>query len=511
MLVGTMGYMSPEQIQAELVGPTSDIFSLGCVLYEMVSGKRAFQGRTPAATLSAILRDTPPCLSSFGIQTPPEFSGLIVRCLEKNPSARFQSARDVADDLKTASSRRRRPNRCFTKHRNSIAILPFANAGGDLDSEYLCEGVTESIINRVVQLAQLRVTPRSTVFRYKGMDIDPQAIGRELKVRVVLTGRVVRRGESLVVATELIDVAEGTQLWGERYSRRMADVFELEEEIARKISESLRVKLTGEQKQRLTKRFTGNPEAYQLYLKGRHYWIQRTPESMRKSVGYFQEAIERDPEYALGLRRAGGLLQLYGSLFVCPLSGRDGRRPRCPQLPAVALDAELADGHTSFGFIRGYADRDLATAGKEFREGHRSSTPPPGWRTFGMANVLSIFSRYTAAEEQFQYALELEPLSPVVMQGAAFNSISGRRFDEAVDRCLKGLDIHPDYANFRLWLGVAYECQARYEEAIGEFEKAGLSLTGVPIVTASRAHAHAMSGDPEESSAFDEPSAGGCG
>src|SRR5712692_7278870 len=281
-VVGTVGYMSPEQVRGAAVGPSSDIFSLGCVLHEMISGRRAFLGKTPAETLSAILRDNPAELTGTGVQIPQELERLIAHCLEKNAEERFQSARDLAFGLKAAlggsgastGSQPAPPE--STKAANSIAVLPFANASRDPDAEYLSDGITESIINSLTQIGQLRVTPRSKVFRYKGQDVDPQAAGRELGVRVVLAGRVVQRGETLVVGTELIDVLEGSQLWGERYNRKFADIFAVEEEIARKISESLRMKLSGEEKKRLGKRFTENSEAYQLYLKGRHYWVKRT-------------------------------------------------------------------------------------------------------------------------------------------------------------------------------------------------------------------------------------------
>jgi TolB-like protein len=174
--------------------------------------------------------------------------------------------------------------------------LPFGNASRDPDADYLSEGITESIINSLSRIGQLRVIPRSTVFRYKGQDIDPQAIGRELRVRAVLTGRVTQRGETLVIGTELVDVSEGTQLWGERYNRKLADIFAVEEEIAKKISESLRMKLTGEEEKRLAKRFTENSEAYQLYLKGRHYWTKRTPDSLKKGLESFEQAIEKDQD-----------------------------------------------------------------------------------------------------------------------------------------------------------------------------------------------------------------------
>lgn len=217
---------------------------------------------------------------------------------------------------------------------NSIAVLPFVNISHDPVGEFLSDGITESIINSLAQLSQLRVSPRSTVFRFKGKDIDPQAAGRELQARVVLTGRVTQRSESLVVAAELLDVAAGSQIWGERYNRKMADVFALEEEIARKISESLRMKLSGEEHKRLAKRFTEDSEAYQLYLKGRHYWIKRTGDSLKKAAEFFQQAIDKDAGYALaysGLADCYSILSTY--VIIPPKQGcrscghRAGPRP----------------------------------------------------------------------------------------------------------------------------------------------------------------------------------------
>src|SRR5271169_672084 len=197
------------------------------------------------------------------------------------------------------------------KSLNSIAVLPFANAGRDPDGDYLSDGITENIINSLSKIAGLRVTPRSTVFRYKRKVSDPQAIGSELKVGTVLVGRVTQRKGALVVSAELIDVTEGSQLWGERYNRNLTDLYKVEEEIARKISESLRVKLSGEEKERLTKRFTENSEAYQFYLRGRYCWNRRTAEDIRKGYRYFQQAIEKDAGYALAY---SGLADCYSHL-----------------------------------------------------------------------------------------------------------------------------------------------------------------------------------------------------
>jgi len=375
---------------------------------------------------------------------------------------------------------------------NSIAVLPFANAGRNPDGDYLSEGITESIINSLSRIAQLRVTPRSTVFRYKGQDMDPQAIGRELSVRVVLTGRVTQRGETLVVGAELVDVAEGSQLWGERYNRKLADIFDVEEEIAKKISESLRMKLNGDEEKRLTRRFTENSEAYQLYLRGRHYWAKRTPDSMKKGFRYFQQAIEKDPGYALAY---SGLADCYSQLAAHGLlPPKEGwSRAKAAAAAAVALDPDLAEAHTSLAFVRAFADWDWLAAEREFQRA--IELDPAYWvAPYWYGVILTACGRFEAAGRLTLQAQALEPLSPVIAHGAAYNFIASRRYADAIDVCLKAIDIDPNYPLLRMWLGLAYEQESRYKEAITECEKA-LQLFGrEPVVVGPLAHVHAMAG-----------------
>src|SRR5579864_9335344 len=406
MIMGTVGYMSPEQVRGIPAGPASDIFSLGCVLYEMVSSKRAFQGQTAAETMSSILRDPPPDLTASVKEIPSELGRLIAHCIEKNPEERFQSARDLAFGLKAAlnspvSAAAADP----VKPANSIAVLPFVNASRDPDTEYLSDGITESIINSLAQLSQLKVTPRGTVFRYKGKDVDPQTAGRELNTRVVLTGRVMQRGETLVVSTELVDVAEGSQLWGERYSRKLADIFELEEEIARKISQSLRMKLTGDEHKRLGKRYTENSEAYQLYLRGRHYWIKRTIDGMKKGAEYFQQAIDIDPGYALAYAGLADCYIMLSSYIAIP--PRDGQtKARSAATTAVALDPELAEAHVSWGFIRFLLDWDWAAADRELQRAIELN--PANWQgPYWYSIILAAIGKHAEAEVQIRRAQEL--------------------------------------------------------------------------------------------------------
>jgi serine/threonine protein kinase/tetratricopeptide (TPR) repeat protein len=499
-VMGTPGYMSPEQVLGQQAGPASDIFSLGCVVFEMVSGQRAFPGRTLAETMASILNDTPSNLAAVGVQVPGELDRLVAHCLQKNPQKRCQSARDLAFHLKAVvtSDAGTRVSVAASKSVDSIAVLPFANASADPDTEYLCDGITESILNALARIGRLRITPRSTVFRYKAQDPDALVVGRELDVRLVLTGRVIQRGETLVVGAELADVATGTQLWGERYNRKLSDIFKLEEEIARKISESLRKKLTGEEMTRLTKRFTDNSEAYRVYLRGRHHWIRRTPNHLKKSVEYFQQAIAKDPAYALaysGLADCHSILTLFS---VVP--SKDGlARAKAAAAAAVALDPDLAEGHTSLAFIRAYFDYDWTAADKEFQcalQINPNYWVAPYWSSFSMMSR----AREQEAEQQVRHALELEPSSPAVLHAAALISVMARRYDQAVERCLRGLEYDPGYFHLRLWLGLAYQCQEKYAEAIAEFERAYDLSEGMAMTVGALGNAQAVAGNCHEAS-----------
>jgi len=472
--MGTVGYMSPEQLCGETVGAPSDIFALGAVLYEMLAGRRAFDGRTAQDMLSAILRDDPPDLASVGTSIPADLIRIVSHCLEKNAGERFQSARDLAFALKTVASGGS-ASRPSSETIDSIAVLPFENASRDPDVEYLSDGITETIINRLTQLAGLRVTPRSTVFHYKGREIDPQVAGREIGAQVVLTGRILQRGDRLVVGAELIDVAQQAQLWGERFTRKLADIFAIEEELASRISESLRGRLTRDDRQRLTRRSTEDSEAYRLYLRGRHAFNRRTPASLQHSLRHFAQAIERDPEYALAY---SGLCDSYSVLSYIGVMDPGHVWPKCREAAtrAVAIDDSLAEAHTSLGSVRAFADWNWREAEDEFRRAVELNPRYVQARTWYAFQVLAPLGRFDEAAAQIRFALDVEPLSPTVNLHAAMVALQQHHTEKAIEYASSALELDPGFVFAHVWLAMAYELQHQHDAAIAEFEKAVVPL-----------------------------------
>ena len=441
---GTVWYMSPEQALGRALDHRTDIFSLGVVFYEMLAGRLPFEGDGPNETIDKIVHAIPLPTSRYNYSVPAELERITRKCLEKSPDLRYQSMRELVIDLQSfkrdsdsgqiamASGRQtqltRRPR--SRKAIDSLAILPFINASRDADADYLSDGITESIISNLSQLPRLRVMARSTVFRYKDREVDPQEIGRDLNVRAVLTGRVLQRSDRLVIKTELVDTSDGAQLWGEQYNRPLADIFSMEEEIAREISEKLRLKLSGEQKKRLTKRHTENTRAYHLYLKGRYYWNKRTEDGIKKGIEHFHEAITADPNYALayaGLADCYVLLAGYSSHLpeeVFPVA-------KAAALKALKLDEALAEAHTSLAAVRAWYDWDWAGAELRYK---RAIEINPGYATAYVWYALNLATvgRLDEALLTVKRAEELDPLSLIISLNVARILYFARRYDEAI-------------------------------------------------------------------------------
>jgi serine/threonine protein kinase/Tfp pilus assembly protein PilF len=486
LVMGTPGYMSPEQVRGQPASASSDIFSLGCVLYELLTGRRAFAGPTAAASMAAILSEEPPGIPCAPGHVPLGLHELVRHCLEKESSLRFHSAHDLVFALRNLDGPRETSERSV----DSIAVLPFSNAGG-AETEYLSDGITESLINNFSAVSQIRVVPRSIAFRYKGRDVDPREVGRELNVRMLLTGKVLQRGERLSVQAELVDTVEQKQVWGGRFNRGISDIFEVEEEIARNISDQLRARLTGEDRKRLERRFTENTAAYQLYLKGRYHWSKRTPDNIGRAIRYFQEATAEDPQYALayaGLADGYILLGWYG----LSTPGEALERSRDAALKAVEIDPELADGYAALVFARACA-HDWAAAESAFRRATQLN--PRCWLAYDWyAICLCGLGRCEEAIAAIGKAQQIDPLSLVIHQHSAWVNILARHYDDAIEQCTKALEMAPDYSLCHFWGGTAYSQKSMHQEALSAFLRTRVLLGDVPFSIASLAHAHVLAG-----------------
>jgi eukaryotic-like serine/threonine-protein kinase len=525
---GTVPYMSPEQITGKGVDARSDIFSFGCVLYEMLTGRRPFSRNSSAETIAAILKENPTPLADSGKQIPPQLERVVLHCLEKNPSQRFQTARDLTFALREISNTSvipkttyKLPSRTFklglvgvpllviaavsffyfftrpNKTIDSVAILPFANTGGDPNIEYVSDGITEGLINNLSRLPKLRVMARTTVFTYKGKQVDPRKVGQELKVRAVLTGKLTQVGDTLIIQGELVDSADGSQLWGEQYNQKFSDILTVQGTIAKEIAEKLRYKITGEQEKLLTKRYTENTEAYQLYLKGRYFWNQRTPPSLQKSMEFYQQAINKDPNYALAY---AGMADSYTSLAA--ISDVDPKecfpKAKIAVAKALELDDTLAEAHATMMYIKSHYDWDWTGVEKEYR---RAVQLNPNYAvahaTYG--GYLNKMKRLTEGIAKVKRAQELDPLSLMsnMLLGRAY--LLARQYDQAIDQLQKTLEIDPNFFPARTHLSIAYIQKKMYNHAIEELSKASeaaghydesISLIGYThAVTGKRAEA----------------------
>src|SRR3989441_199432 len=378
---------------------------------------------------------------------------------------------------------------------DSVAVLPLVNVSADPNTEYLSDGISDSIINSLSQFQNLKVIALSSTMRYKGRQTDPQAVGRELNVRTVLTGRLIQRGDDLTISAELVDVRDSRRLWGEQYNRKLSDILQVQEEIAREISEKLRLRLTGEERSQLAKHYTANNEAYQAYLQGRYYFRKYTGEGLKKSIEYFEQAIKIDAAYApayVGLARA---YREYSS----PLPPKESRQKvEWALLKALGIDDTLAEAHTLLGSIR-QDDDDWPIAEREFKRG--IDLDPKSLEAHRYySDYLQAIGRNDEALAEAKKALELDPLSPGPTSLVGQRLEDAGQYDQAIEQYRKAIEMDPNRAAARAKLGLAYLRKGMYEEAIVELEKARAldNSPERPGRFANLAYAYAASGKRDE-------------
>jgi eukaryotic-like serine/threonine-protein kinase len=498
VILGTPSYMSPEQLRGGTLDRRTDIWAFGCVLYELLTGRRTFFGGSLPEIIAGVLKSEPDW-SGLPKDTPSPIREFLKSCLEKDLTQRLGTLDDAGIRLShgtTAPELRVQSRMPVESVVHSLAILPFANTGGNAEMEYLSDGLTESIISSLSQLPELRVMARSSVFRYKGRTDEPRQIGRELGVKAVLTGRVLQRHENLLISAELVDVENGWQLWGEQYRRKSADIFAIEEDIAGEISEKLRLKLTPEKKSRLRKRYTENAAAYHLYLKGRFYWAKRTAEGLHRAIQYFREAIEDDPTYALAY---AGLAEGYVPLgFYCHVAPTDAMpKARSAAQKALEIDPELAEARAVLAAIKCFFDWDLDAGEADARLAIEQDPKYP--RSYQvLSECLVAKRRFSEAIREVERALELDPLSLHMNAAVTMTHYFAGQHEEAIEHGRRAVEMDASFFPGHFYLGLAYIDHRRYSDAVASLQQA-TALSGNSTMTlAALGSAFAFWGNEEE-------------
>ncbi len=546
VVMGTPAYMSPEQAAGRLLDHRTDIFSLGVVLHEMATGRRPFEGTSSAELVSAILRDTPPSVTDARPDLPSDLARIIRRCLEKDPSHRVQTARDVSNEFRdlarqtsqklaaattsTSSSRAVPAADSGIPHADevsgvkrhaialtiaaillvigfagvgiylkgskagqvdSIAVLPLENRSNDPEAEYISDGITESINNSLTRLPSLRVIPHSVASHYRGKSMDMRKVGDELRVQAVLTGSIAQRGDNLTVNVELDDVRNGKQLWGERYNRKLADLLAVQNEIAREVSQLLRSQLSAEDQQKLTKGSTDNPEAYQLYLKGKYYTNKLSKAGFSKGIEYFNQAIALDHQYGLAY---SGLAYNYinqDDWFMPP--NEAGPKTREAAQKALAIDESDGGAHLSMAIVTHWYDWNWAAAESEFKRAIELN--PNNWEAHTYYSwFLAPMGRNDQSIAEAKRAQQADPLSGFANFNVGGALVFARQWDPAIEQLHRAIEVDPTFWFSHCFLGRAYEQKGKLPEAIAEFQRALELEEDNAEIWSGLGHAYALSG-----------------
>ncbi|NIR50577.1 MAG: protein kinase [Phycisphaerae bacterium] len=491
--LGTVAYMSPEQTQGTLVDHRTDIWALGVVLHEMLSGEHPFKGDYEQAVIYSIMNEEPPTLTELCPTASKKLTQLVRKTLQKDPDERYESTIELLSDLKlirTESESASSKDKKKEKITPSVAVLPFVNIGGDPENEYFSDGLAEELINALTNVKGLQVAARTSSFRFRGKELDIRDIGKQLNVSTVLEGSVRKSGNRLRITAQLIKIEDGYHLWSERYDRDFDDVFAIQDEISLAIVEKLKFELLEEAKASLAERYTGNLEAYNLYLQGRHYFSKLSGDGYKKAIEYFKLALEKDPDYALayaGLAESYSFLGLWG--FTAPRESLPIAKEAAQK--ALALDNSLAEVRHSFGLVCTF-NREWSVAKQEF---NRAFELNPNY-AFGHGCHAMYLRLSGSAEEgmaEIKLALELEPLSAPVNAAAAYFFYSMRLYDETIEQCRKTLELQPSFYAAHSYLALVYARKGMLEESILEW-KTSLSARGASKVARAMQSAYERSG-----------------
>jgi serine/threonine protein kinase/tetratricopeptide (TPR) repeat protein len=500
--LGTMGYLSPEQARGEKADKRSDLFSVGVILYEMITGRQPFHHEYEAATLNAILHDAPEPLSRYKSGVAVELQQIVDKALEKNPETRYQHADDLLADLKrlqiTTIPRRRSPtgywiavativiviigyfliNQFLYQSKadkqgwaNSIAVLIFRDQSPNRDQDYFCEGMTDAIIGRLSNIKNLRVISLTSVLKIKDNDYDLKKVGKMLGVETILEGSILKERDRIRVRVQLIDVEEDTHLWSDQFDQKLESIFDVQDNISKAIVEVMKIELMGGEESSLIKRNTDNLEAYNEYTQGRYFWRKRTADGIQKSIEHFERAIELDSTYALaysGLADAWNILPGYSNVLYPEVEQMANEAAKT----AVRLDDNLAEAHASLAMTYWYSLRDIENAEIEFKRAIELN-PCYSWAHLWYGNMLYVWWRDKEGKKrELEKALECDPLSIVALNNLAAMNSEDSNFVEAESLYKKLLEIEPANGTFRANFGIHFLRAGKIDEAVEQFEKA---------------------------------------
>lgn len=517
LIFGTTAYMSPEQVREQNLDERTDLWSLGVILYEMLAGKRPFEGATRNDTIAAILKTEPEKISNNAPDISPEAEKLVFKLLEKDRGKRFQTAHEFLEEFdsvkkKTFSKRGEAGSyeKVFffiSRHKiltliaiavilfavsgtvykyaaensevtdtenrqiRSIAVLPFVNESNDADKEYLSDGLTELFINRLSQLPNLTVKARNSVFQYKGKTINANTAGNELSVQAVLFGRISQRTDEIKLNLELVDCKTGNQIWGEQYNYKTDALIEFQNEIVQDVSNKLRSRLSTTEEQKIAKTFTNNADAYQAFLRGRFHWGKRTAKDLQKSVEYYEEATALDPNFALAY---AGLADSYVLLSGYAVSSPQESFPKAKAAAqkAIQLDDTLAEAHTALGYVLFNYDWNFEESEREMR---RAIELNPNYSTayhwYGNANLLAM-GKLEESIKSVERAHELDPLSLIINADLGTAYLYAGQYEKAVAQYKKTIELDENFYYAHTYLGRTYMMMGAYENAFAEYEKA---------------------------------------
>ena len=466
--VGTVAYMSPEQGRGDPVDFRTDIWSLGVVLYEMITGEPPFKADYEQATIYLIINKEPPSVRNRRSDTPKELERIIEKTLKKNTRDRYASADELKKDLESLMKTRRpgAMERKATREESkpSIAVLPFRDMSPQRDQEYFCEGIAEELINALVKIEGLRVSARTTAFQFKDRDGDIQEIGEQLKVKTVLEGSIRKSGNRLRITAQLINVDDGFHIWSEKYDRDLDDIFAIQDEISLAIVDSLKVRLLGEERSALVKRHTDDHVAHNLYLEGLYFWNRRLEGGMKRAMEHFRQAIEKDPGYALAYVGVADTYNISGLFGYLP-PNEAFPKAREAAIKALEIDDTLGEAHASLAFVNTFFDWNWSAGEDEFRRALELNPKyATGHEWYGL--YLSSMGRFDEGITETERARDLDPLSPMINAVAGIAYYFARRYEDSIETHQKTLDLDPTFLLSNTYICMAYVANGMYESAL---------------------------------------------